>query len=294
MTFLGDRLGEAMPVDDAAAFEDRYVLYFDFLGTREAATNWPRERLYEFVDLLISISQIQAHEEVVGGAQADGSYRIQITPEITTFSDHVVVSWLHRDHDDIPEAYKYLWPDIILKEAIRITARVAEAALRMGLLLRGGLSVGQLFHDGAVVFGEAMVASYELESGIAKNPRVIVADIVIERLKPMRPEECESLLQDADGYWHLNYFTHMMRNAAPRRDADVGDPIDSLSPVGIAHMEQDIEQASRWKHAHLDRIDREIDALRKAGAFGPPPNGNGSESAFCGQRAAFPDRCGVT
>lgn len=258
-----------MAVDKVAAFEDRYVLYFDFLGTREAATSWSRERLHEFVDLLISISQIHAHEEVVGNPQADGSYRIHITPEITTFSDHVVVSWLHRDHDEVPEAYKYFWPDIILTDAIRVAAGVAEAALRIGLLLRGGFSVGQLFHDGAVVFGEAMVAAYELESEVANNPRIIVAGSVIERLKPMRPEDCELLLQDADGRWYLNYFIRMMRNAAPERDADVGDAVSPVSPANLAQKEIDIEQASRWKQAHLDRIDREIEGLRKAGATGP-------------------------
>ena len=31
-------------------------------------------------------------------------------------------------------------------------------------------------------------------------------------------------------------------------------------------MEADVESVSRWKHAHLDRIDYEIEVLRKAGA----------------------------
>ena len=30
-----------------------------------------------------------------------------------------------------------------------------------------------------------------------------------------------------------------------------------------------IDQASRWKQEHLDRINREIDALRQRGAFSP-------------------------
>ncbi len=262
-------LGPSVRSGQSLRFVDRYTLYFDFLGTRAAATNWPPDRLDQFVKLLISISKIQAHEEVVGSANADGSYRIQITPEITTFSDHVVVSWLHRDHDGIPEAYKYLWPDIVLKDAVRITSGAAEVALRIGLLLRGGLSVGQLFHGGAVAFGEAMVTAYDLERCIAKNPRVIVAGSVLERLKPMRPEECESLLHDADGHWHLNYFTRMMRNAASWHSADCGDASDRLSPAAIVQTEQHIKEVSRWKRGHLDRIDHEIGALQKADAFGP-------------------------
>jgi len=34
---------------------------------------------------------------------------------------------------------------------------IADMALRIGLLLRGGFSFGQLYHRGGVVFGEAMV-----------------------------------------------------------------------------------------------------------------------------------------
>jgi hypothetical protein len=46
-----------MSHDDLQLF-DRFTLFFDFLGTSDA-TRWPKERLYPFLDLLISIAQIQ-------------------------------------------------------------------------------------------------------------------------------------------------------------------------------------------------------------------------------------------
>ena len=114
-----------MPEDDYAAFEDRYVLYFDFLGSSEAATTWPRERLYEFVDLLRSIAQVQSSEAIDGESQEDGSFRISITPEITTFSDHVVVSWRGAQGEDLPEILVSYWTEIVCKDAIRILWAVA-------------------------------------------------------------------------------------------------------------------------------------------------------------------------
>jgi hypothetical protein len=80
----GERSAEANDL----ALEQRYVLFFDFLGASNAAVNWPRERVYEFVDLLVSIATLQSSEEISGSAQPDGSYRLLVTPEITTFSDN--------------------------------------------------------------------------------------------------------------------------------------------------------------------------------------------------------------
>jgi hypothetical protein len=76
--------------DDDLPLFDRFTLFFDFLGTSDA-TRWPKERLYPFLDLLISIAQIQSKQNIDGNPQEDGSYRIRITPEVTTFSDNIVV-----------------------------------------------------------------------------------------------------------------------------------------------------------------------------------------------------------
>jgi hypothetical protein len=243
------------------AFDDRYCLFFDFLGTRAAAATWSRDRLYEFVDLLRSIALARSTEEINGQSREDGSYRISVRPEISTFSDHVVVSW--RTSGEL--IVDSLWTDIVLKDALRVLSAVAERALRIGLLVRGGMSVGQLFHGDDVVFGEAMVTAYELECSVAKYPRVVVAGGIIDRLNPTRPEDCTALLQDHDGHWCLNYFIGMVHDAAPCRDEAL-DPVSRLSPLNLERMEIDIAQASRWKRAHLDRIDREIAALRQTGA----------------------------
>ena len=45
---------------DGPALEQRYVLFFDFLGASEAATRWPPDRVRSFIDLLSSIAKIQS------------------------------------------------------------------------------------------------------------------------------------------------------------------------------------------------------------------------------------------
>ena len=62
-------------LDQGFALDQRFVLFFDFLGASNAASNWSRERVHEFVDLLISIATLQSSEDISGSAQPDGSYR---------------------------------------------------------------------------------------------------------------------------------------------------------------------------------------------------------------------------
>jgi hypothetical protein len=252
-------------MSDDAAFDDRFVLFSDFLGSSDAATNWPRHRKHELVDLLKSIALSKTTEMITGGSQEDGNYRLLVTPEISTFSDNVVVSWSAVPEEVPYEVFASMWAEIVCKDAIRVLGAVAELGLRIGILVRGGLSFGEMFHQDGVVFGEAMVDAARLEKPIAINPRVVVSERVLAKITQKRPEERESLLQDADGLWHLDYFAQMMRNAAPRRD-DAIDPVERLSPTYHALLEADLASASRWRHAHLDRIEQEIEALRKTGA----------------------------
>ncbi len=39
--------------------------------------------------------------------------------------------------------------------------------------MRGGISVGHLYHDPKYLFGPAFIKAYDLESKIAKTPRII-------------------------------------------------------------------------------------------------------------------------
>lgn len=235
-----------MSDDDLPLFE-RFTLFFDFLGTSEA-TRWPKERLYPFLDLLISIAQIQSEQNIDGNPQEDGSYRIWITPEVTTFSDNIVVSYPSLDDEtsvphNVPKHLRLEahWAKFMCQDAIRILSGVAEMGLRIGVLVRGGFTLGQLHHDNGVVFGEAVVEASRIEKSEAVFPRVLISERIVERLDGIPEADQTSLLQDADGRWHLNYFAEMIRHA-------------SNGPISD-------EQALRWKRAHIATIDAAVKAL---------------------------------
>lgn len=226
------------------AFPRRYTLFLDFLGASDAARNWPRDRAHQFVQLLISIAQLQSSETILGGTMPDGGYKLNVVPEVTTFSDNAVISY-RSSPDDSPQLLESYWTEIVCKDAIRVVSLVAERSLRIGLLVRGGLSFGELFHQRGVVFGEAMVDAYHLESKVASNPRIVLSNSVMSKLTHIKAEEAPYLLKDRDGQWHLNYLGAMVQNAV---EATSRSAVDGL----------------HWKEGHSKTIEQEIRAHREA------------------------------
>ena len=88
-------------------------------------------------------------------------------------------------------------------------SRTRKMGLRIGLLIRGGLSFRQMYHQEGVVFGEAMVDAHSLEKTAAVYPRIVVSERVLAKLERTTPDPIQTLLQDADGRWHLNYLAEM-------------------------------------------------------------------------------------
>ena len=196
---------------DGQAFELRYVLYFDFLGTGQATKSCEVAKLYEFVDLLRGLVHLRGAQDISGTPMSDGGYKISLKPEISTFSDHIVATYPAGRSDDerVSDILQPLWVEFICKDCIRVMSTVAERGIRLGLLMRGGLSFRELFHGDDVVFGEALVDAHRLESEVAIFPRIIVSDRLLDQFRDGPAAHPDILLQDSDRLWHLNYFPEL-------------------------------------------------------------------------------------
>jgi hypothetical protein len=180
--------------------QEHEVLFLDFMGFAAAVQQWDDHRMGELIRVLASIADAQSAFDVKGESQSDGSYKITSRPEITTFSDHIVV----MPSEITTELWEVLfneWVGMVREQMQKITAQVAIEALGLGLLVRGGLSRGKLYHHGRVVVGEAMVDAYQLESKVARDARVIVSE---------RISDNDRLFIDTDGKRCLDYIGEMM------------------------------------------------------------------------------------
>lgn len=97
-------------------------------------------------------------------------------------------------------------------------AQLMMALMDLGVLVRGGISFGPLYHDTSVVFGPALIEAYQLENRCAKFPRILVSEPVFIASQEgivffadqgshavYRP--CEFLRRDSDRLYHLDCLT---------------------------------------------------------------------------------------
>ena len=75
----------------------------------------------------------------------------------------------------------------------------------VGWMLRGGISIGQLYIDDVLVWGDALVKAYKLEDTVANYPRVVIANDIIEELLEIERIR-DYIRRDFDGLYFVNYL----------------------------------------------------------------------------------------
>ncbi len=84
--------------------------------------------------------------------------------------------------------------------------------LRQGILCRGAVVRGPAYHRDRVLFGPAVIEAYELESRVAKYPRILVTEEVRKEAWGYHEGIWKGRLfiQDTDGCWFINVLTPSM------------------------------------------------------------------------------------
>jgi hypothetical protein len=140
----------------AMPYASRYAAFVDILGFREIINKSSNNAklVDELAIVLKSMEDRNAALEQVLGED----FRAQ------NFSDSIIMS----------EA-------VSAQGLSHLLYQVQELALRLlqkGLLIRGGICKGDLYHEGSVIFGPAFIEAYRLERNAANFPRVIIgADV---------------------------------------------------------------------------------------------------------------------
>lgn len=186
-------------------YENRYCLFLDILGFQslvDGSANF-RKGDPDTKSLRSIISALQKIREGVHYRDAvEVSGKVKLTSrKVSQFSDSVIVSY-SRD-----EPYSGGITSIIMdvhRLQLEMTSR--------GILLRGAITVGSLYHDDYFVLGPALNEAVTLEK-LAAYPRVILdAEILDEAgLKkgeaPDRERTISSMVaEDFDGTFFIDYF----------------------------------------------------------------------------------------
>jgi hypothetical protein len=96
--------------------------------------------------------------------------------DFANFSDLSIISIPLRRTSHLPPRGR------LYSQLIHLVHAQATLLADEGLLIRGGVTVGKLVKSWGQLFGPAIIRAYELESKIAKYPRIVVGKEVFDEL----------------------------------------------------------------------------------------------------------------
>ncbi|MCM1161012.1 MAG: hypothetical protein NC412_07295 [Roseburia sp.] len=221
-------------------YQKRIIAFIDILGfkTKVDDSLISKTVARKLHTALKRILQIKLDNEDLSSVLEMKSYGV----EITTFSDSAVISY---PADDIDGLF------YLLLDLVHLQLELAS----YDVLLRGGITIGDLYHDGSIVYGPAMNEAYLLESKKAKYPRIIadvhnINDFIKQQVKLGKADhyDVEDILnllkQDRDG----KYFVDMLRQ--DRELSNTGDEyfqwLKSLRTVIVEGLNRYASPQMKW------------------------------------------------
>ncbi len=200
-------------------YEEQFTAFIDLLGFEEYSTRTDDEstgKRKEVLDYLLSLSALRGESDVQSIVHESGK-TISIKPAISTFSDHIVISYPLGPitaEMELDERFNLV---AIIGQFSFLLTQMAVSALRIGFLVRGGATIGKLYHAQGVVFGKALVDAYQIESRTSIYPRVVLSHKITSRLEGI--EAWSDIKRCDDGLYYVDYFKKLVLSAAIPADS---------------------------------------------------------------------------
>jgi len=230
-------------------YKIKAVAFLDILGFKSIVKKSEdiqfREKL---IKSLVELKGMEMSRENMAGVKFDYG------KELTAFSDSIVISY---DISNDGAIFNILY-DIIFMQIDLIA---------MGLLLRGGITLGDVFHDGGVVVGPGMIKAYEMESKIAIYPRIIVDPILIDyayknpsflHTKNEEKELVLNLLCPCENNYYYTDFLSMQAELGYEYNSFLSD-VGKLIEEGLQSFDIGIQSKYEWLQKYFLKVKERID-----------------------------------
>jgi len=199
-------------------YADRYVAFVDILGFRELVKEIERGKLPpEYVRDVLAV----VHEDETYSREA---WKYADFRAISV-SDAVALSCA-PDPGGL---------DLLFYSICRLTA----ALLLRGYFIRGAVVRGKLWHDNTTVFGPALVQAYDIETKVARYPRIVVTrDVFLDVQQSIKDisvgvgKHLDGMLKQADdGPMYLHVLRHLIRELVKLQDRAARFPEFQQEPL---------------------------------------------------------------
>lgn len=183
------------------------VAFIDILGFSSMVEEDSKGSNPKFLPVFLDV-----FDEVAGSAEGSGC-------DVKMFSDSIIVE-------------AELTPSNVVG-LLGIAASMQKLFLKRNILVRGGIAFGKHFSNERVTFSQALINAYHLESKVAKFPRIVINDDVlnfawhhIEADEKIREGVRALVFRDRDNSAFVHYL--------------MGEALDDLKPFVRDYIEQNV------------------------------------------------------
>jgi len=170
--------------------------------------------------------------------------------KIKVFSDNIIVA-IPSDTTQRDDHH----PIIALNRIGPAVRYLQREFLNKKILIRGGVTYGQLYIDDVFVWGKALIDAYSLESTIAKYPRIVIDQSIVE-LKGLVLFDDQSLdflsinkiKKDYDGEFFFDYLNYP-RDVKTR--ALIDSSLDDINMRIESETKKDVLEKYIWHRNYL-------------------------------------------
>lgn len=127
----------------------------------------------------------------------------------------------------------------------------------LGLLIRGGITIGSVYIDDLMVWGTALIDAYNIENSLALYPRVVFDPVVINSPVGQAVTQRDWIVRDQDGLYYLNYIKMVWetQDQKTRKAEHKKFWISNRQQMAKNEGKHSIIAKRCWHESYLDRID---------------------------------------
>jgi len=222
-------------LENKKEFDQYIIAYIDFLGMKEKMQKESFEtlKMIEFI-----VTGIRKVAEMIKSMNKLDEFKVRI------FSDNVLIA-LKLNETDLKNQ---LISVINLLTLIQFTAFTP-----FNIMVRGAVTVGELFISNEIVWGKGLIDAYLLENEVAVYPRIILSKGLLKTYNANKSKGLNlyALIQeDFDGYWYLDFFS-----AVPSiTNIPIFNTILTNQAISYASAPHRIKQKFNWTLSYFNHF----------------------------------------
>lgn len=187
-------------------YQRSIVTFIDILGFKDVVTTQSAEHIDKILDIINSTSPSNSGD----GDDEDVDHT---EPTVLSFSDSIIRVRNLESDDNIAFPIGHFFYEV------NSLVHMQMELVNQGILIRGGISIGNVFVAKNRIFGPAFINAYELESKFANFPRIIVSPELVNSVgddhllinENHTPEEERAYLRNQlaigdDGLCYVDYL----------------------------------------------------------------------------------------